>query len=159
MTQSQLKFHLCISVQEWGHKNLVGHAQDVIVTEVLPKKKKSQWMVILLSNDKRFCPWSLMMKGCPFLSLFLSATRVFFRGFWCFSSKQAVRCSVCLGCAIHCILASHKTHEFWGKQLSQLCGRTIEANFKNTDRLKKKKLDPNAQLGRLSFLSCFYIYL
>lgn len=133
MSQSQLKFHFCIDVQEWEQRNLVGHAQDVIVTEVLPKKKKSQWMVTLLSNDEKFCPWSLMIKGCPFLSLFHSATQIF-QGILMFvySSKQAVRCSLCLGCAIHCIWASHKTHESGGKQLSQLCGHTIEANFKNT---------------------------
>lgn len=85
----------------------LGDAQDVIV-EDLPKKKKSQWMVILLSNDEN-CPRSLKINQCPFPFIFLSATQIF-QGILMFlySSKQAARFFQCLGCAVHCILASHK---------------------------------------------------
>lgn len=104
------------------------HAQDIIV---LPKEKKSQWMLILLSSDEKFCPWSLMIKECPFLSLSASLISQCILMFLC-SSTQAEELQwddlYVLRSTIHYILASHKTHESWEKQLSQLCGYTIEAN-------------------------------
>lgn len=137
LSESQLKFHLCIGVQEWEHKSLVTHKMSL--SEDLPKKKKSQWMVILLINDENFCPRSLKIKQCPFLFIFLSATQIF-QGILMFlySWKQAARCSQCLGCAVHCILASHKTHASWGKQFSYLCDHNIDANFRNTVTVYKK---------------------
>lgn len=133
----------------------LGHIQDAIVTAILPKKM-FQWMVVVLSNNKKFCPWSLITKGYPFLSLFLSATQVF-QGHLMFlcSSKQAVRCFVCLGCAMHCLLASCKTHESWGKQFSQLF---VLIQLKPTLRTRlqaRKKWGPDAQLDGFSLLLLF----
>lgn len=82
----------------------LGCAQDVIVTEALPRKK-SWWTVILLSNLEKFCPWSLIKKkkkDAPSHLFFLCAAEICQRSFWSFyhSPEQAQRCSVCLGCAL-----------------------------------------------------------
>lgn len=76
--------------------------EDTIFPIFCDKYKTSN---IFLSNEGKFCPWSLMIKECPFLSFFLVLLR-FCRGFWCSYHwpEQAVKCSACLGRAINCVM-------------------------------------------------------
>lgn len=105
MRLSQLKFHYASAFKNVNRKTWWSGTRCHSHSDALPNNKKSWWMVILLSNEEKFCPWSLMIKECPFLSFFLVLLR-FCRGFWCSYHwpEQAVKCSACLGRAINCVM-------------------------------------------------------